>query len=90
MQCVVPENIHTPPLPASPLPHGGQRQFREEGCPKGDNFQGGGAGGCLQRFFSGGLSKIGELLMNNGFLMLSKLSVILLLPVFQNKYYCLH
>ena len=28
--------------------------------------------------------------MNNGFLMLSKLSVILLLPVFQNKYYCLH
>ena len=32
--CVVPENIHTPP-------HGGQRNFRGEGGPKGDNFRGG-------------------------------------------------
>ena len=39
-------------------------------------------------FFPGGLSKVGEVLMITSYL-LSKLSVILLLPVFQNKYYCL-
>ena len=52
MQCVVPENIHTPPPPPPPpLPHGGQRQFREEGCPKGDNFRGGGAGRLFKEVF---------------------------------------
>ena len=39
-------------------------------------------------FFPVGLSKIGELLTASW---LSKLSVILLfIPLFQNKYYCLH
>ena len=63
------------------LPHEGQRKFRGE--------VGGGVGGrglvVLRKvFFPGGLSKIGELLINNSFL------VLLLLLVFQNKYYRLH
>ena len=53
--CVVPENIHTP--------QGGQRKFREEVGAKGGNY--GWGGGYLLRFFPGGLSKIGELLINN-------------------------
>ena len=49
-----------------PQPYGGQRLFRGEGDPKGGNFRGG--GGCSERiFFPVGLSKIGELLINNSF-----------------------
>ena len=55
---VVPENIHTP--------RGGQRKFREEGKgSKRRQFPRG--GGCLERFFPGSLSKIGELLIYNSF-----------------------
>ena len=54
LHCVVPENIHTRPPP----PRGGG--------PKGANFRG---CGVLFRavFFLGGLSKIGQLLINNSF-----------------------
>ena len=88
MHHVIPENIHTP---APPSLHGGQRVFREEGGPKEGNFRGG--GGRLERFFfTGGLSKIGESLINDSFSssLLSKISVILLLSVIQNNYYYLH
>ena len=44
---------------ATEIPRGG------EGGPKGDNFQGG--GGLLTEVFPGGLSNIGELLINNSF-----------------------
>ena len=54
-------------------------------------------GSYLQRFFPpGGLSKTDESKVNELLIiittasLLSKLSVILLLPVFQNKYYCFH
>ena len=52
-----------------PPPFGGQREFRgrggEEG-PKGGNFRGNG-GVAYRGFFPGGLSKIGELLINSSF-----------------------
>ena len=53
--CVVPEGIHTPP------PSGGQGKFQGEGGIRG--------GGVLltELFFPGGLSKIGELLINKSF-----------------------
>ena len=54
--CVVPEGIHTPPPPS-----GGQGKFQREGGIRG--------GGVLltELFFPGGLSKIGELLINKSF-----------------------
>ena len=61
-ECVVPENIpHTPPLPLPTEGNGNsegrgvQKKAISEGC------------GLLTEFFSRGLSKIGELLMNNSF-----------------------
>ena len=63
-KCVVPENIpHTPPSPsprrATVIPRGGgggvQKKAISERC------------GMLTEFFSRGLSKIGELLINNSF-----------------------
>ena len=61
-KCVVPDNIpHTPPPPSSRRAtvnrRGGgvQKKAISEGC------------GLLTEFFSRGLSKIGELLMNNSF-----------------------
>ena len=49
-----------------PYPQGGQRKFREEGKgSKRRQFPRG--GGCLERFFPGSLSKIGELLIYNSF-----------------------
>ena len=54
------------PYPPPPQPYGGQRLFRREGDPKGGNFWGG--GGLLREdFFPVGVSKIGELLINNSF-----------------------
>ena len=59
MQCVVAENIHSqqPPPPTPPhththteIPRGGGVQ--KKAIPEG-------LGGCLQRFFPGGLSKVG-------------------------------
>ena len=49
-------------------------------------------GGCLKRFFLGGLSNFGELLINNSFPVeqFCFYFFILLLPMFQNKYYCFH
>ena len=55
-QCVVPENIHIRPPPPTT---GGQRNCEGRGGLKGGDSRG--SGGCLQRFFPGGLSKIGEL-----------------------------
>ena len=61
-KCVVPENIpHTPPSPSPPRAtensegRGVQKKAISEGC------------GLLTEFFSRGLSKIGELLINNSF-----------------------
>ena len=56
--CVVPEGIHTTPPPP---PSGGQRKFQGEGGLR--------VGGVLltELFFPGGLSKIGELLINKSF-----------------------
>ena len=49
-------------------PPGGQRKFRGEGAQKRRQFpRGCVCGGCLQRFFPGGLSKTGELSINNSF-----------------------
>ena len=94
LHCVVLENIHIP-LPR----HGGQRKFRGDGGgggPKGSNFRGGGGGGGSNRkpfprgwglfrevFFPGGLSTFGGLFITAS--LLNKLSVILLLQVFQSK-----
>ena len=60
LHCVVPENIHTLPVPPQRNSDG------RWGGPKGGNFRG---CGVLFRafFFSGGLSKIGQLLINNSF-----------------------
>ena len=62
LHCVVPENIHPPP------PHGGQQAT---GILRGGRVQkeviSEGVGGCLPLFFSRGLSKIGEFLVNNSF-----------------------
>ena len=79
--CVVPENIHTP--------HTEGNRFRGEGGSQRRHFP---IGGCLQRFFLGGLSKIGELLINNSFPVeqFCFYFFILLLPMFQNKYDCFH
>ena len=44
-KCVVPENIHTPPLPTE-----GQGNSEGRGAPKEDNFQGG--EGLLSEVFS--------------------------------------
>ena len=54
---VVLENIHTPPPPPHP-PKEGNGNSAGRGNPKKGNFSG--DGGYLQRFFPGGLSKIGE------------------------------
>ena len=55
--CVVPEDIHTTP---PPLPEG-NGNFKGKGGSEG-------VGCCLQSFFfSGGLSKIAELLINKSF-----------------------
>ena len=43
----------------------GNGNFEGRGVPKGGNIRGG--GGCLKRFFPGGLNKVGELLMKNSF-----------------------
>ena len=51
--CVVPENIHTPHTE-----NNGNFEGRGGGVPN-EAFSEGG-GGCLQRFYPGGLSKIGE------------------------------
>ena len=41
----------------------GNGNFEGRGVPKGGNIRG--DGGCLKRFFPGGLKKVGELLMKN-------------------------
>ena len=46
------------------------------------------SGVAYKGLFPGGLSKIGELIMNITASLLKKLSVILLSPVFQSKHYC--
>ena len=76
------------PFPPPPT-QGGQREFRGEGDPKGGNFRGDGGLLTLVFFFPGGLSKIGELFINNGFSVEQAVNY-LPLPVFQSKYYCLH
>ena len=59
MQCVVAENIHIPLRRATEIPRGGG-DVEKEAITEG-------VGGCLQRSFSRGLSKIGELSLNNSF-----------------------
>ena len=59
MQCVVAENIHNPLRRATKIARGGG-DVEKEAITEG-------VGGCLQRSFSRGLSKIGELLLNNSF-----------------------
>ena len=46
------------------------------------------SGVAYRGLFPGGLSKIGELIINITASLLRKLSVILLSPVFQSKHYC--
>ena len=43
----------------------GNGNFEGRGVPKEGNIRG--DGGCLKRFFPGGLNKVGELLMKNSF-----------------------
>ena len=57
---VVPKNIHT-----LPSPRRARAILRVVGLQK--EAISGGVRGCLQRFFPGGLSKIGELLINSSF-----------------------
>ena len=59
MQCVVAENIHNPLRRATEIARGGG-DVEKEAITEG-------VGGCLQRSFSRGLSKIGELSLNNSF-----------------------
>ena len=59
MTCVVAENIHNPPTEVNGNSEG-RRDVEKEAITEG-------VGGCLQRSFSRGLSKIGELLLNNSF-----------------------
>ena len=74
------ENIHNLPRRGTEIPKGGEdvkmRQFPRE------------SGVAYRGLFPGGLSKIGELIMNITASLLKKLSVILLSPVFQSKHYC--
>ena len=61
MQCVVSENIHTPPS----LPTKGNGNSKGRGSLKEGNFRGGGGGGLLKEFLLPGcLSKIAELFNN--------------------------
>ena len=62
----------------------GNGNFEGRGVPKGGNIRG--DGGCLKRFFPGGLNKVGELLMKNS-CSVEQAIIYLLLPLFQNKYY---
>ena len=55
----------TKKYPYPPLPTKGKGNSEGSGLQK--EAISGGVRGCLQRFFPGGLSKIGELLINNSF-----------------------
>ena len=59
MQCVVADNIHNPLRRATELPRGGG-DVEKEAITEG-------VGGSYRGLFLGGLSKIGELLINNSF-----------------------
>ena len=74
-----------PPPPSPPTEGNGNSEG--SGGPKGDIFRG--DGGCLQRYFSRGLSKIGEFLINNCFSVEQAFSYFTVTGL-QNKYYCLH
>ena len=78
--CVVPENIYTP--------HGGQRKFRGEGGAKKTQFPRG-WGQLLEIFFPGLRVRLVSYQKLTAAL-LSKLSVTLLLTLFQNKNHCFH
>ena len=82
LQCVVPKNIH-PPTPTE-----GNGNSEGEGGPKGGNFRVGG-GLLTEVFFPGGLSKIGELLINTSFSVEQAFSYFTVTGP-PNKYCCLH
>ena len=82
LQCVVPKNIHPP------HPHGGQRKFRGGGGSKRRQFPSG-RGVAYRGFFPGGLSKIGELLINTSFSVEQAFSYFTVTGP-PNKYCCLH